>query len=256
MINRATYAEARFALLSSMVTLSDTLGLEIGACDLPTVRPERGHCRYADFRSADEMIAMWNIPAADVCPVEYVISRDAPVSQQINARFDYVIACHVIEHVPDVISYINDLRLLLKPGAGNVIFMTLPDKRATPDATRPSTSLEHLIMDYYDQCRYPSLEHILEFHRHWVGNEQGSGPLSIAEAYPYATSYFETGVADAHCHVWTGEEFREQVAALIAANFFPGLELAHFAPMTILNEFAVVLRTTGDDVAPGQRPKL
>jgi hypothetical protein len=247
MITRATYAESRYALLSSMIDLSVSRGLELGACDLPTVKPGTGQCRYADFRSADEMVEMWDLPPSDVCRVDYVISRGAPLWQQINDRFEYVVACHVIEHVPDVINYINELRALLKPNAGNLIFLTLPDKRATSDATRPSTSLEHLIMDYHDECRYPSLEHILEFHRHWVGHERGTGPIPVAEAYPYAKTYFETGLADAHCHVWTGDEFSSQLSALIEAQFLPGLELAHFAPMTFLNEFSVVLRTTGED---------
>lgn len=194
---------------------------------------------------------MWNLPAKDVCKVDYVISRDAPLPQQIDARFDYVIACHVIEHVPDVITYVNDLRLLLKPGAGQVIFLTLPDKRATPDATRPSTTLDHLIMDHYDQCRYPTIEHILEFHRHWLGHQKGTGPLSVAEALPFAKSNYESGTADAHCHVWTGDEFREQVDALIEANLLPGLELTYFEPMKLLNEFCVILKTT-DGLSPAE----
>jgi hypothetical protein len=245
MITRTTYAETRYEQLSSVIQVRDAIGLELGACDLPTVKPSQGVCHYADFRTAEEMSALWGLPVADVCPVEYVISRDTPLPEQIDARFDYVIACHVIEHVPDVITYINDLRALLNPGPGRVIFLTLPDKRATPDATRPSTSLDHLIMDHYDQCRYPTIEHILEFHRHWIGHERGTGPISVAEALPHAKSNYESGSADAHCHVWTGDEFRQQVVALIDADLLPGLELALFDPMKLLNEFCVVLRATG-----------
>lgn len=245
MITRNTYSETRYRQLSSVIRTRDLIGLELGACDLPTVSPAQGVCHYADFRTAEEMSALWGLPAESICPVEYVISRDAPLPQQIEVRFDYVIACHVIEHVPDVITYINDLRCLLKPGPGKVIFLTLPDKRATPDATRPSTSLEHLIMDHHDQCRYPTIEHILEFHRHWLGHERGTGPLSLAEALPYAKSNYESGSADAHCHVWTGDEFREQIEELIEADLLPGLELALFEPMELLNEFCVVLKTSG-----------
>lgn len=247
MITRSAYPETRFASLSSMIALTDTLGLEFGACDLPTVRPDQGNCRYADFRTTDEMADLWQIPMPDLSPVDYVISRGRPLSRQIRERFDYVIACHVLEHVPDTVGYLNELKAMLKPEAGRLIFLTIPDKRATSDATRPTTTIDHLLMNYYEQSQYPKLENILEFHRHWIGNAEKTGPMSIAEAYTYATEYCESGLADVHCHVWTDDEFRDQLTQLLEANFLPGLALARFEPMTLLNEFTVVLTTTGEE---------
>lgn len=241
---RTGFQTRRLSLLSSVIDLGDSTGLEIGACDLPTVPKDLGKCRYADFRSSQEMIEMWGLQPETVCNVDYILSRDQALSTQIAEKFDYVIACHVLEHVPDVISYLSDLKLLLKPGGKRIIFLTIPDKRATLDATRSSTTVERLLHNHHEGIRSPSFEHILEFHRHWIGYSNGDKPLPLKEAYDYASEAVRSRSADAHCNVWTGEEFREQIEELIAAGFLPGQSLVRYEPFYVgTNEFAVVLAT-------------
>ena len=241
---RTGFQTRRLSLLSSVVELRHSTGLEIGACDLPTVPKDLGKCNYADFRSSEEMIEMWGLSADKVCKVDYVLSRDQSASTQISDKFDYIIACHVLEHVPDVITYINDLKALLKPSVNKIIFLAIPDKRATLDSTRPSTTVEHLLANHFHKVRHPSFEHILEFHRHWIGHENGSKPLPLREAYEYASETVRSSSADAHCNVWEGEEFRAQIQELILAGFLPGLTLLQFEPFYVgTNEFAVVLAT-------------
>jgi hypothetical protein len=188
---------------------------------------------------------MWDLPLESLCPVDYLLDRDRSILDQIADRFDYVVACHVLEHVPDAISYINDLRSLLRRGPGKSIFLTLPDKRATLDRTRPSTTVERLLSSFHDRAKSPSFEQVLEFHRHWVGYANGNGPLAVAEAYQYADEALKIGQADAHCHVWEDIEFVSQCQELIDGGFLPGLEIARFEPFFIgTNEFGIVLRTT------------
>jgi len=241
---RSEYQERRYALLSSTIDTTRSIGLEIGASDLPTVREGLGECRYADFRTRDEMIAMWGLVPDSVCPVDYVLSRDRSITEQISDRFDYVIACHVLEHIPDPISYLNGLKSLLFSGAGKVIFISLPDKRATLDKTRPSTTVEQLLGYKYLKARYPSFQQIMEFHRHWVGYSNGKKPLQLSEAFDYAVSKVQSSDADAHCHVWQDDVFHDQVRELIAESFLPGLEIAHFERFYLgTNEFTLILRT-------------
>jgi hypothetical protein len=244
MDERTAFQTRRLALLSAAIDVSPLTGLEIGALDLPTVPKDVGKCRYADFRTADQMIGMWDLPAGSVCHVDYVLSRDRSILERIPDRFDYIVACHVLEHVPDVISYLNDLRSLLLPGPNKVIFVTLPDKRATLDRTRPSTTVERLLTYHYERTRYPSLEHVLEFHRHWVGYGNGNAPVPIAEAFQYADQTIKSGMADAHCHVWEDREFLVQIQELIEGGFLPDLSVAHFEPFYVgTNEFAVLFKT-------------
>ncbi len=142
-VTRASYQAKRLKYIASIVDLSRCHGLEIGACDLPTIPTEVGPCEYADFRSAAEMIEMWSLPADTVVPVNFILSRNEPICDQIDARFDYIIACHVIEHIANPIGYIQDLQKLLDPNGAGIIILAVPDKRETPDVSRMSTSLDH-----------------------------------------------------------------------------------------------------------------
>lgn len=243
MMTRQSYQNKRRSLLASRNDLGLVEGLEIGACDLPTVTPDQGRCLHADFRSADDMSGLWNIPRDQICDVDFVIDRNFSLSEQISSEFDYVVACHVIEHVPDPISYIRDLAGLVRPGGS--VMLTVPDKRQTPDRTRPSTSLDHLVGEYHDKCRYPSIEHIMEFHRHWMSDQLGYD-FPLEEAFTYACAFHASGEADVHCHVWTDAEFHDQIARLIKAEMLPGLSIALFeATQEGFNEFTIILQKAG-----------
>ena len=242
MITRASYQDKRYKLLKSLIDVERSVGLEIGGCDLPTVRPEKGNCHYADFRSADEMAEMWKIPRNTLCDIEYIIMRDKYLGDIIKDKFDYIVACHVLEHVPDPINYINQLKSLLSSGVGRLIFLTIPEKRETFDRARASTNIDHILMDYHDGAVTPSFEHVLEFHRHWAGG--GQNLVSIEDGFLYSKEYIKSGQADVHCHVWTDEEFFNMCQELIIYGFFPGLSIVNFQPTPPgFNEFTVVFST-------------
>ncbi|MEP0883663.1 class I SAM-dependent methyltransferase [Trichocoleus sp. ST-U3] len=242
MITRADYQLNRLQFLNNLVDLEKSEGLEIGACDLPTVSKEVGNCEFADFRSAEEMIRLWNLPPETVMPVKYILQRYSEVHTQINKKFDFVVLCHVIEHIPNVIGYIKDLHNLLKPGG--VIIIACPDKRRTFDASRPSTTIEHLLDDYYNNCNYPSLEHILEFAKAASDDLRQKSIKSPKEFYEWGCKNFESGMADAHCHVWTDEEFFNQISYLIEAGMIEGLEIVDKQYNNIVyNEFLIALKS-------------
>lgn len=222
---RDSYQSKRFASLASHVEVSDSVGLEIGACNKPTVPAHAGICHFADFRSAKDMIELWNLDSETVCHVEYILDRSICITEQIKDSFDYIIACHVIEHVPDPIGYLQGLGKLLNPGG--IIMLAVPDKRMTFDAHRPLTTIDHLLMDFYDQSRYPSIEHIVEYHRYAVTFYTGV-EVSVAESFAFAKANFESGAADAHCHVWDDETFRAQFSYLSEARLLGNLTLAGF----------------------------
>jgi SAM-dependent methyltransferase len=240
-ISRHDYQVNRLNFLSKWVELKNSEGLEIGACDLPTVPTNVGNCEFADFRSAEEMIRLWSLPPETVVPVTYILQRDTKIHLQINKKFDYVVLCHVIEHIPNPIGYIQDLQNLLNPGG--VILIACPDKRRTPDASRPSTSLEHLLNDYYNDCNYPSLEHILECAKAWSEDVRQKSLESATDFYDWGRQNFESGLADAHCHVWRDEEFFTQIQYLIDGNLLKDLRIVDkFYNDSLYNEFLVILK--------------
>jgi SAM-dependent methyltransferase len=242
MVTRRDYQLQRLAFLKTYVDLETSEGLEIGACDLPTVPRDWEKCEFADFRSSDDLIRTFNLPPETVVPVKYILNRDIDLHLQINRKFDYIILCHVIEHVPNVISYLQSLRKLLKPKG--VVFIACPDKRRTSDAPRPSTTLDHLLADYYHNTCYPPLDHILEGSKVWAGLAQ----LSMNDPrafYDWACNNFESGLADAHCHVWFDEEFFSQIEYLTCGNIIGGLKsVGKGYNNPDYNEFFMVLQAT------------
>ncbi|WP_157235534.1 methyltransferase domain-containing protein [Methylosinus sp. LW4] len=242
-ITREHYQAKRLEFVRSILDLTPCSGLEIGACDLPSIPKYLGACEFADFRTAEEMIELWKLSPETVVPVTYLLNREDLVSSQVDKRFDYVIACHVIEHIPNPIGYIQDLQKLLDPREGGIIILAVPDKRHTADVSRSSTRLEHLLMDHHDNCRAPTMEHVMEFSRAWSPELAAMSERSTLEYYNWATAYLASGHADAHCHVWTDEEFFRQMERLAADGLFPDLEI--FATQLTqpgFNEFMIAFR--------------
>jgi len=57
------------------------------------------------------------------------------LSNLIKEKFDYIIAFDAIEHIPNMIDWLNDVHKILKD-AGH-IFLAIPGKRYTFDILRP-----------------------------------------------------------------------------------------------------------------------
>jgi SAM-dependent methyltransferase len=242
MVTRQDYQMERLNCLKRFIDPENSFGLEIGACDLPTVPPELGKCQFADFRSKEELINCFNLPPETVVPVRYILNRNVELHQQIDQTFDYIILCHVIEHVPDVISYIQSLRQLLNPNG--IILIACPDKRRTPDISRSSTTIEHLLADYYHSTRYPNLEHVLEGSKAWGVLDQ-KNTSDYAALYEWACQNFESGLADTHCHVWIDNEFFSQIEQLIHARLLGGLEIVEKGyNKSDFNEFFIALKAS------------
>lgn len=58
---------------------------------------------------------------------DYVTSPNISLSEQIKERSDYIVACHVIEHIPNLIAWLNEINLLLDTRGR--LFLAVPDKR-------------------------------------------------------------------------------------------------------------------------------
>ena len=241
-ITRKSYQSKRYKFLNSILDVDRSIGLEIGACDLPTVPRNLGSCDFADLRSKEEMVQMWNLPVEDVMDIDFLLTRDRPINQQIEKRFDYVVACHVIEHIANPIGYINDLQRLLDPNGARIVVLSAPDKRFTLDSTRTSVTLDHLLMDYYEDAKEPSLEHILAFARAWSPELAAVENRSLVEFFRWAKD--NSVNFDAHCHVWTDEEFFGQMAVLSGNGFFAKTEILATQPTPPgFNEFTIALRS-------------
>jgi SAM-dependent methyltransferase len=248
-VAREDYRDARLTFLKSLVDLRQQHGLELGALDFPTVLPDVGRCDIADLRSSAELSRMFGLPIADVAPVTWVLERGGALGEQIPRRYDYVILCHVLEHVPDPIGFLNDVATLLRPGG--IALLAIPDKRRTLDATRPPTTVDELLARHYQRARSPSLAAIMEFARTWLDTRRELAATSPREFYAWAVREFEHGLADVHCNVWRDVDFFEQLDYLVRGGFLPDLEVrARKENEGSFNEFYVALRSLAPELAP------
>jgi SAM-dependent methyltransferase len=238
---REDYRAERLAILRSYCDPAHASGLEIGASDLPTVCAGQGQCEFADWRSTEELARELGMPIASLAPVTYVLDRGRALHEQIGRTFDYVVLCHVLEHVADPIGYLTEVAQLVRPGG--VLLLAIPDKEQTRDGSRPSTTIDHLLARHHHRESVPSLQQIMEFSRAWWDEEQ-MRPFHSPRAFlNWAVSVYESGTQDAHCNVWRDEEFFTQLDLLIGDGFLPGLEVAERRrTMPPLSEFHVVLR--------------
>lgn len=119
-------------------------GLEIGAFEHPARLPRRCSVRYADVLTLEE--ARRRFPEVDVSRMvqpHVIIDVDAGGMGAIRpASLDFVIACHVIEHVANPGRFVEDLVRVVRPG-GHVA-IAAPDKQFTFDRRRRETPLSEL----------------------------------------------------------------------------------------------------------------
>jgi hypothetical protein len=114
---------------SLLCTLFDRhgFGLEIGPSYNPTLRKLDGfNIEIADFQDA-AALRRWH-PEQDIEEVDYV-TDGRPLTEVIDRRraYDFIIASHVVSHVPNLIGFLTDCQELLKDDG--VLVMAVPDKR-------------------------------------------------------------------------------------------------------------------------------
>ena len=120
------------------------LGLEVGASHKPTVSREDGfQVEYLDHATREELVAKYSGHGVDLDRIPEVdhVWRGEPYPELVGGteRYDWVIACHVLEHTPDRVRFLKDCEAILKPGG--VLCLVLPDMRRCFDALRFPTGL-------------------------------------------------------------------------------------------------------------------
>ncbi len=118
------------------------------------------------------------------------------------ATLDFVIASHVLEHLPDPLLALRAWYDSLAPGG--VLLLKVPDKRHTFDAPRARTPLSHLLEEHRHPERFDPRAHS---HADWVQHVGSKSP---------STPEFDQEVQDLidrdysiHFHVWIDEDLRE-----------------------------------------------
>lgn len=199
-------------------------GLEIGPSYNPIAPRRLGYnVEVLDHASADELRAKYageaNVDGRLIEEVNYVWSG-LSLSETIGkaAAYDYIVASHVIEHMPDMLGFLNECGKLLAPDGRLVL--AVPDMRRCFDACRPLSSLGDILQAAHEKrtrhTAATAFDHIaymagLEGRAGWSKDERGTVALVNSLAFAQSVwnrSLHDTAYYDFHAWVFTPSSFR------------------------------------------------
>ena len=125
-------------------------GIEFGPSYSPLFPKKEGfNCISVDHACKKELVEKyekWDVPTELIEEVDLIFDG-TPIDQILtNNSFDYIVASHVFEHLPDPINFLNSMGKLLKEEG--LLLLAIPDKRYCFDLLKPLTTPGLLIDSY------------------------------------------------------------------------------------------------------------
>jgi len=124
---------------------------------------------------------------------------------------DFIIANHFLEHCESPIGAIESFLRILKKGG--IIYLTVPDKRATFDSQRQLTKLEHIVRDYEQGPEWSRKKHFYE----WAVYVDKKIEKELLEKHVEKLIHDRYSI---HFHVWTYLEVFELILYLKQKLYF------------------------------------
>lgn len=212
------------------LNLHATKILEAGALDCPTFYPDEVDIEYLDWFATEEL-KQFAINGSGrninlVCDVKYPV-KDKHFAKHIPGKFDLFIANHVIEHVPDVISWLQNIEKVLAPGG--FAFLSIPDKRYTFDYIRRESTVTDFLRCYTLDLEKPDVWQIFDamyYHRSIRRKDVDSGAFRelVKKRNEPASEIFRKAKIKAknyvslHCSVFSYPSFERLFNDLLETN--------------------------------------
>lgn len=192
-------------------------GLEIGPLAKPVVAPGTADISYVDLAPRERLVAYYaddpHVDVTQIPEIDFWLTTPEGGSRTLREAvgdggpFDYVVASHVIEHVPDVVGWLRDVAAVTADGGALVL--AVPDRRFSFDALRPATTVGQALEAFEAGHRTPSLRAVYDQNRRHVEVDtvaawRGEPPGSPALPFEYAVEKLEqvrTGTY-VDTHVW------------------------------------------------------
>lgn len=242
--------------LSSL--LDSVLGLEFGPLVAPSLRPDHPNSRFIDHLGYDALKDKFrgnpNVsPKLDLLPKIDYIWNGSKLSDVVGGveKFGLVVANHVIEHVPDVITWLQDASSVLSPGGQ--LRLTIPDKRYCFDFRRPLTTFHDLVGRHVQKLKKPRPADVYAHFQltapsmnnpfiHWEAEASNSlygrwnyteenHAVALRASHEALHSY-----QDVHMSQWTPETFVEHLRLMHRFGFLRDLRIVKLQ-YTMRNDF-------------------
>jgi SAM-dependent methyltransferase len=258
--------DARRIAIGTRVQISGADILEIGALDSPTFpRPEH-RVWFADFTDTEDLARKGDknprYERSRLVHVDYPI-RGCRYRDVVDRRFDLIVANHVIEHVPDVITWLDDLGGLLR--SGGQVFLSVPDRRYTFDILRRESNLVDLLRAHEARKSKPDFGDLFDHLWHyrpvkaseiWAGTHGAKlahPRMSPTETLREARRQAAGDYHDVHCHVFTQNSFAALLEQLRELGLLGFSQLSVGSVARNTNEFHVFL--SGYEPLADERPR-
>lgn len=152
--------DERARRITAELNLSGT-GIEYGPLHRPLVpKSIYPDARYVDFETREYLVKKYaEDPQVDtnLIPEIDVVTGGKPISQFLPPHsIDYVVASHVMEHVPDFIGWLEENLVILKPGGR--IAVAFPDRRYCFDLKKARTMFSDLVAAWLEKRTQPTFQ--------------------------------------------------------------------------------------------------
>jgi hypothetical protein len=197
-------------------------GLEIGPLDKPIVPKKGTRVLYADHLPTDKLRDKYRgdqlVRNDHIQGVDIVFGPSGIKDAVGRRRFNYVLASHVIEHIPNPLGWFNEIYEFMEPGG--ILSLAIPDKRYCFDRLRGLTTATDWIGAWLQKTTRPTPVQILDALSNEV-NHDGNGiwqenidPDDLThvcdprEALRVALEALDSNeYRDVHCWVFTPRSF-------------------------------------------------
>lgn len=179
----------------NLLYFADTAGkgLEVGPSFSPIAPKSRGYdVEVVDHATADQLRAKYRGRGVDLDAIEEVdhVWAGSPLTDLLGdqPRYDYIIASHLVEHLPNLIGFLADCERLLRPNG--VLTLAIPDFRACFDVLRGPSTTGDLLQAHHERRSQHTIGAVFDHFATTVRRDgQPSWPLNAEGALKFAHGF-------------------------------------------------------------------
>lgn len=209
-------------LLSKLTGQDSELILELGPLHDPIATKAKHNVQYVDRISHKDLIEHYQpqgIPVENIVPLDHIWPPGEDLATHIpHTRFSYCIASHVIEHVPDLVGWLNQIASVMQPKG--ILSLAIPSQQDTFDRNRPLTATAEVVEAAILGTTIPSPKQV---YCHFRNNVDPEGAHTETPAFAlHAARQSAAGVyVDVHCWTFREDNFETVVTELADQDLIP-----------------------------------
>ncbi len=199
--------------------------LEIGPLDKPQFDPKSPSYYSVDVFTRDQLVDNYRkdptVNIENIVEPTYVIPDND--YSAINEKFNCIFSSHNIEHMPCLVTFLNNLGSVLSDDGH--VYLAIPDKRFCFDHFKKETDIYDVLQLHYEKNNRPGFSDVLKMatqitHNnpidHWnLIHGEIDPDVALEKNYKSVLDQYQTGTyIDAHVYCFTPENFMEIITTL------------------------------------------